>query len=232
MQTITTQIKTSGTRLRDSGHAFATTTYTATGAFVDATLEATKLAYEQILATLTEAGSELATEAKTAGAEAAAVLKVEAASWKEFLDLPTPTLTLSAPDIQLPDAADVMLPGQTGVELATQLRAAPRQVEGQVLRVVHKAIEDLGERVEARIEVLEQANVVALPAAKKAKAQKGAKAAKAISSPVRGYDALTAREAANMIQGATLAKVESILEYERANKARATVVRAAEARLA
>jgi len=221
VQTITTQIKTSGTRLRDSGHAFATTTYTATGAFVDATLEATKLAYEQILATLTEAGSELATEAKTAGAEAAAVLKVEAASWKEFLDLPTPTLTLSAPDIQLPDAA----------QLATQLRAAPRQVEGQVLRVVHKAIEDLGERVEARIEVLEQANVVALPAAKKAKAQKGAKAAKAISSPVRGYDALTAREAANMIQGATLAKVESILEYERANKARATVVRAAESRL-
>ena len=133
-----------------------------------------------------------------------------------------PTLTLSKPDVQLPDAA----------QHATQLRAAPRQVEGQVLRVVHKAIEDLGERVEARIEVLELANVVALPAAKKAKVQKGAKAAKAISAPVRGYDGLTAREAATMIQGATLAKVESILEYERANKGRATVVRAAEARLA
>jgi hypothetical protein len=48
---------------------------------------------------------------------------------------------------------------------------------------------------------------------------------------VRGYDALTAREASSMIQSATLAKVESILEYERANKGRATVVRAAEARL-
>lgn len=222
MQTITTQIKTSGTRLRESGTALATTTYEATGAFVDATLEATKLAYEQVLSTLTEAGSELASEAKTVGAEAAAVLKGEAASWKEFLNLPTPTLTLSAPDIQLPDAG----------QLATQLRAAPRQVEGQVLRVVHKAIEDLGERVEARIEVLELANVVALPAAKKTKVQKGAKAAKAISSPVRGYDGLTAREAAAVVQSATLAKVESILEYERANKARATVVRAAEARLA
>lgn len=222
MQTITTQIKTSGTRLRDSGTALATTTYEATGAFVDATLEATKLAYEQVLTTLTEAGTEFATEAKTVGAEAAAVIKEEAASWKEFLNLPTPTLTLSAPDIQLPDAA----------QLATQLRAAPRQVEGQVLRVVHKAIEDLGERVEARIEVLELANVVALPAAKKTKGAKAAKAAKVISSPVRGYDALTAREAASVVQGATLAKVESILEYERANKARATVVRAAEARLA
>ncbi|MCA9532018.1 MAG: hypothetical protein KC593_00005 [Myxococcales bacterium] len=221
MQNITTQIKTSGTRLRDSGTAFATTTFQATNAFVDATVDATVTAYEQIRAALAEAGTELATEAKTAGLEASSALKSEAQSWQEFLNLPTPTLRLSAPDIQMPDAAQVV----------TQLRAAPRQVEGQVLRVVHKAIEDLGERVEARIEVLDQAAVVALPAAKKAKV-KSQKAAKALSVPVRGYDALTAREATAVIQSATAAKVESILEYERANKGRATVVRAAEARLA
>lgn len=221
MQNITTQIKTSGTRLRDSGTAFATTTFQATNAFVDATVDATVTAYEQIRAALAEAGTELATEAKTAGLEASSALKSEAQSWQEFLNLPTPTLRLSAPDIQMPNAAQVV----------TQLRAAPRQVEGQVLRVVHKAIEDLGERVEARIEVLDQAAVVALPAAKKAKV-KSQKAAKALSVPVRGYDALTAREATAVIQSATAAKVESILEYERANKGRATVVRAAEARLA
>ncbi|MCB9629640.1 MAG: hypothetical protein H6725_19910 [Sandaracinaceae bacterium] len=221
MQNITTQIKTSGTRLRDSGTAFATTTFQATNAFVDATVDATVTAYEQIRAALAEAGTELATEAKTAGLEASSALKSEAQSWQEFLNLPTPTLRLSAPDIQMPDAAQVV----------TQLRAAPRQVEGQVLRVVHKAIEDLGERVEARIEVLDQAAVVALPAAKKAKV-KSQNAAKALSVPVRGYDALTAREATAVIQSATAAKVESILEYERANKGRATVVRAAEARLA
>ena len=138
-----------------------------------------------------------------------------------MLGTAAPQLRLNAQNLQVPDAAT----------LATQLRTAPRSVEGQVLRVVHKAIEDLGERVEARIEVLDQAAVVALPAAKKAKV-KSQKAAKALSVPVRGYDALTAREATAVIQSATAAKVESILEYERANKGRATVVRAAEARLA
>jgi len=221
VQNITTQIKTSGTRLRDSSTAFATTTYQATNAFVDATVDATVTAFEQIRAALAEAGIELASEAKTAGLEAGSALKTEAVSWQEFLNLPAPTLRLNAPELQVPNAA----------ELATQLRAAPRQVEGQVLRVVHKAIGDLDKRVEARIELLDQATVVALPAAKKAKVQKGAKAAKALSAPVRGYDALTAREASAMLQSATLAKVESILEYERANKGRATVVRAAEARL-
>ena len=224
MQNITTQIKTSGTRLRDSSTAFATTTYQATNAFVDATVDATVTAFEQIRAALAEASTELAGEAKTAGLEASSALKTEAVSWQEFLNLPTPTLRLNAPELQVPNAA----------ELATQLRAAPRQVEGQVLRVVHKAIGDLDKRVEARIELLDQATVVALPAAKKAKVQKGAKAAKAakaLSAPVRGYDALTAREAASMLQTATPAKVESILEYERANKGRTTVVRAAEARL-
>ncbi|MCB9659833.1 MAG: hypothetical protein R3B40_13730 [Polyangiales bacterium] len=217
MQNITTQIKTSGTRLRDSGAAFATTTYQATNAFVDATVDATVTAFEQIRAALGEAGS----EAKAAGLEATSVLKSEAAALRDALELPAPTLSLSAPELQLPDAA----------ELVTQLRAAPRQVEGQVLRVVHKALGDLDEKVEARIEFLEQSNVVALPAAKTAKVKKAAKAAKALSVPVRGYDALTAREATGVIQSATLAKVESILEYERANKGRATVVRAAEARL-
>lgn len=221
MQNITTQLKTSSTRLRVSGTAFATSTYQATNAFVDATVDATLTAYTQIRAALAEAGSELAGEAKAAGLDATGVLKSEAHAWQEFLALPTPTLRLSAPDLHLPDAS----------KLATQLRAAPRQVEGQVLRVFHKAIADLGERVEARIDVLEHAQVVALPAAKKAKLKPAAKAAKVLSAPVRGYEALTAREATSVIQSATLAKVESILEYERANKGRATVVRAAEARL-
>ncbi|MDH3817159.1 MAG: hypothetical protein OES21_01015, partial [Myxococcales bacterium] len=64
-------------------------------------------------------------------------------------------------------------------------------------------------------------------AAKPAKAE-----TKKGQSPLRNYDRLTAKDVATRVQKLTAPQATAVLDYERARKKRATVIRAAEQRLA
>ena len=55
--------------------------------------------------------------------------------------------------------------------------------------------------------------------------------AKVDEAPIRNYDQLTARDVVSRIQRLSGPKATAVLEYERARKKRATVIRAAEQRL-
>ena len=221
MQTLTTQIKDSGTRLRDSGSALFSTTFQATNAFVDAGVSATREAYEALVAALTTASNDLVAETKTAGDEAREALIAELEAWKVFAEG-------RLDQLQLPSEATV--PDAT--QITAQLRTAPRTAEEQVLKAVKKLLVDVEGRVTTRLDSIDTPEAVVLPAAKKAKpATKKKAAAKSVSAPIKGYDAMTAKELAQKLSSLTLAKVEAVAEYERANKNRTTVLRAAQSRL-
>ena len=238
MQTITTQLKDSGARLKDTGNAFATTTRKATQTFVGASVDATKEAYEALVAALTEASAALVGEAKGASTDAVEALAAELDAWRSLVAERADTLALPSPELNL------NLDGlPTATQLSAQVRVAPKNAEEQLLKAVQRVLEDVGTRVDTRLDSLGKAPAASLPAttkAKKAKSTKSAKAAKTVkaakpakaSAPLRGYDAMTAREVAQKVQSATLAKVEAIGTYERATKNRTTVLRAVASRVA
>jgi hypothetical protein len=111
----------------------------------------------------------------------------------------------------------------------------PGAVETTVLRSAHDLLEQAQSRIDARLgEGAEPAPAKA--ASNKPKAAKAAKAAKAETkkgqSPLRNYDQLTAKDLATRVQKLTAPQATAVLDYERARKKRATVIRAAEQRLA
>ena len=56
-------------------------------------------------------------------------------------------------------------------------------------------------------------------------------AAKSADAPLRNYDQLTAKDVVNRVQRLSGPQATAVLEYERARKKRATVIRAAQQRL-
>jgi len=114
----------------------------------------------------------------------------------------------------------------------------PGAVETTVLRSAHDLLEQAQSRIDARLgEGAEPAPAKAASnkpkAAKAAKAPKAAKAeTKKGQSPLRNYDQLTAKDLATRVQKLTAPQATAVLDYERARKKRATVIRAAEQRLA
>jgi len=100
-----------------------------------------------------------------------------------------------------------------------ELRIAllPGGVERRVLAGLMVRLDGLEHRVEARLSELEKR--AALPSASPAKA------------PLRGYDELTAKQVVARIAKLPHASLESLIAYEQANKGRATVLKAAKARL-
>lgn len=110
----------------------------------------------------------------------------------------------------------------------------PGAVETTVLKSAHDLLEQAQRRIDARLG--EGAQPAPAKAASKPKAAKAAKAAKAETKkgerPLRNYDQLTARDLATRVQKLTAPQVTAVLDYERARKKRATVIRAAEQRLA
>jgi hypothetical protein len=115
--------------------------------------------------------------------------------------------------------------------LSTREALKPGAVETAVLRSAH----DLLERVQGRVdERLGQRDGPAKPvAAKSLRKPKAAKAgAKKGQSPLRNYDELTAKDVVNRVQKLSAPQATAVLDYERAWKKRATVIRAAEQRSA
>ena len=118
--------------------------------------------------------------------------------------------------------------------LTTREALKPGAVETTVLQSAHDLLELAQSRVDARLE--ESAKPAAAKAASKPKAAKTAKAPKAENkkgqSPMRNYDQLTAKDVVTRVHKLSAPQATAVLDYERARKKRATVIRAAEQRLA
>jgi hypothetical protein len=97
--------------------------------------------------------------------------------------------------------------------------------------VLESASELLGRAQSLLDERLQQASMAMVkpPAAKTASKRK---AGKKDPIPLRNYDQLTARDLVNKVQRLSAPQASAVLDYERARKKRATVIRAVEQRLA
>ena len=104
----------------------------------------------------------------------------------------------------------------------------PGAVETTVLRSAHGLLEFAQSRVDARLE--QGAKPAAATTASKPKAVKAG--AKKGQSPMRNYDQLTAKDLVTRVQKLSAPQATAVLDYERGRKKRATVIRAAEQRLA
>ena len=116
--------------------------------------------------------------------------------------------------------------------VSTREALKPGAVETTVLRSARGLLERAQSRVDERLD--QTAKPAAPKAAPKAKAPK-AKAAnvspKQGQIPLRNYDKLTAKDLVSRLQRLSGPQATAVLDYERARKKRATVIRAAEQRL-
>jgi hypothetical protein len=104
----------------------------------------------------------------------------------------------------------------------------PGAVETTVLQSAHGLLELAQSRVDARLEEGAKpaaAKTASKPTAVKVGAKKG-------QSPMRNYDQLTAKDLVTRVQKLSAPQATAVLDYERGRKKRATVIRAAEQRLA
>ncbi|UCH28243.1 MAG: hypothetical protein JSV06_08115 [Myxococcales bacterium] len=111
----------------------------------------------------------------------------------------------------------------------------PEVVEATVLESTRDLLVKAQSTVDERIE--KAAKPKKAPAKPKAKAKarqpKAKKApAKKAEAPIRNYDQLSAKDVVSRVQRLSGPQATAVLDYERARKKRATVIRAAEKRLA
>jgi hypothetical protein len=122
--------------------------------------------------------------------------------------------------------------------LSTREALKPESVEVTVLGsakdLLAKAQSRVDERLEQAAKPARPAKPAAMRAAKKprtAKARPAKGPVKLADAPLRNYDQLTAKDVVNRVQRLSGPQATAVLEYERARKRRATVIRAAEQRL-
>ena len=120
--------------------------------------------------------------------------------------------------------------------VSTREALKPGAVETTVLRSARGLLERAQSRVDERLDQTAKPAPKAAPKPKAAKAKPAkAKPAKASSkqgeTPLRNYDKLTAKDVVSRLQRLSGPQATAVLDYERARKKRATVIRAAEQRL-
>lgn len=111
--------------------------------------------------------------------------------------------------------------------VSTREALKPGAVETTVLRSARGLLERAQSRVDERLD--QTAKPAAPKAAPKAKAAKASP--KQGQIPLRNYDKLTAKDVVSRLQRLSGPQATAVLDYERARKKRATVIRAAEQRL-
>ena len=114
--------------------------------------------------------------------------------------------------------------------LTTREALKPQSLEATVLQSTRNVLAQAQSKVDARLEQAAKP-VKAAPAAKP-KAAKPKAAAKKDEAPIRNYDKLTAKDVVSRVQRLSAPQASAVLDYERAKKKRATVIRAVEQRLA
>jgi hypothetical protein len=111
--------------------------------------------------------------------------------------------------------------------LSTRDALKPEAVETTVLQSARDLLERAQTRVDERLDQAEKpapATAASKPKAAKALRKKG-------GIPLRDYDKLTAKEVVSRLHRLSGPQATAVLDYERARKKRATVIRAAEQRL-
>lgn len=214
MQTITTKLEESRARIVQQGSQFVTQTSSATTAF----LGKTKKARERFATDTRKAGELLATEATSAGKTLATGLSAEARMWLGSIDLEArlPALPENVSGLKVP---------------------SPRALERDVLAFIEKVLTEAVSRVGGRVKDLDVLVGPQLPAttATTAKAKTTTSNGKVKApdiAPISGYDDMSAKDVVTRLERMTDEKASAVLAYESANKKRATVLRAAEQRLA
>ena len=211
MQTVTTKLGESRARIVQQGSQFVQQTSGAASAFIGKTQKAR----ERFSADTRKAGDLLSIEAVRASKAFAAGLTAEARMWLGSLEV----------DRRLP-----ALPANVDAMIAS-----PRVLERELLSRVEKLLLVATERVAVRVKDLDTRVGPQLPANTESTAQakpKPSSPAAPKGAPIVGYDDLSAKDVVTRIERMTDEKAASVLAYETANKKRATVLRAAEQRLA
>lgn len=223
MQTTTTKLEESRTRLVQQGTLFVQQTSTAASTF----FEKTKKAGEKFANDTRKAGDLLVLTATNASKSFATGLSAEGRMWLASIEtqakLPSLPRDLSAKD--LPSA---------------------HAVEREVLVRIEKALDVVAHRLNDRLKLLDTLTGPQLPATtatsttaatskaptKSAATKAPAAAAKSTGEPISGYDELSAKDVVAKLERLSDEKTAAVIAYENANKKRATVIRAAEQRLA
>lgn len=117
--------------------------------------------------------------------------------------------------------------------LTTREALRPESMEMTVLGSAKDILNKAQSRVDERLEQAAKpgAQAKAPKRSRAAKARPANASAKSAEAPLRNYDQLTAKDVVNRVQRLSGPKATAVLEYERARKRRATVIRAAEQRL-
>lgn len=123
--------------------------------------------------------------------------------------------------------------------LTTREALKPESLQTTVLQSTQKLLAQAQSKVDAQLEQAAKP-AKAAPAAKaktaKPKAAKAKAAPRAAAqkgeAPIRNYDQLTAKDVVSRVQRLSAPQANAVLDYERAKKKRATVIRAVEQRLA
>lgn len=218
MQTITTRLGESRTRLVQQGSQFVQQSTGAAGAF----LAKTRKARQTFGVETRNAGKAFTTTTTEAGKGLLGGLKAEATMWLETLEA----------SVRLP-ALPALADGRG--------RPSPTALERDLLVRVEELLAEAKGRVHTRVAQLDALVGPQIPASvpSSTKSRRAAASpsshgdvASPVSAPIGNYDELSAKEIVTRLERLSDDKAAAVHAYELATKKRATVLRAAELRLA
>ncbi|MBW1904503.1 MAG: hypothetical protein JRJ24_04195 [Deltaproteobacteria bacterium] len=204
------QLRRSGTRLQQQGALWLQQTRNAGGTFVTEAQDASVTFGQDMKA----ASAKLVTTAGRSAQGFQKALNKEARDWQ--------AVVLQTRDGYMA-AAEERRERVERQAVSAREALKPGAVETTVLQSAHGLLELAQSRVDARLE--QGAKTASKPTAVKVGAKKG-------QSPMRNYDQLTAKDLVTRVQKLSAPQATAVLDYERGRKKRATVIRAAEQRLA
>jgi hypothetical protein len=216
------QLRRSGTRLQRQGALWFQQTRSAGETFVDESRAASVTFVKDMGA----ASDKLRNEWSRSADGLRKALQKEAFDWQK--------LALQTRDAYV-TALKQRLRGLEAQAMTTKEALKPEVVEATVLESTKELLVKAQTTVDERIEKAAKPKKAPAKAKAKAKARKpkAHKApAKKADAPIRNYDQLSAKDVVARVQRLSGPQATAVLDYERARKKRATVIRAAEKRLA
>lgn len=220
------QLQRSGSRLHKHGVLFVSQTRKAGETFAEETKNASVTFARDMQAASTKLMSNLGRSRE--GLQKA--LRKEALDWQALV-LKTRDAYVAALKERL-DRAERQA-------LTTREALKPESLQTTVLESTRNLLAQAQSKVDAQLEQAAKpakAAAAAKPKVAKPKAAKPKAAAKAPAkkgeAPIRNYDKLSAKDVVSRVQRLSAPQASAVLDYERAKKKRATVIRAVEQRLA
>jgi hypothetical protein len=211
------QLRRSGTRLQRQGALWFQQTRTAGEVFLGES-RAASVTFARDMST---ASNKLVTEWTRSTHGLRRALVKEALDWQK--------LVLQTRDAYVAEVKQ-RLRGLEQQAQSTREALTPEAVEATVLESTRELLSKAQTSVDERIG--KAAKPKKAPTKAKARKPKASKApAKKADAPIRNYDQLSAKDVVTRVQRLSGPQATAVLDYERARKKRATVIRAAEKRL-